>query len=242
MAPKAMPNAFSVGDRVRIVNTFVISEMRGAVGVVRYVQQVGVIVAYHVELDNNRDEVATLFRGALELVDAAVENPQVMQPLPVALPAEVAGTIRSLTDFAPGVPMTNRLMQEMYDQFRDIGYWVVSPNVPGFHKVSLLLQGSSHKVKKQEVRELVATVACYIGRDGVNGFPENGHTAKYKRFPDTVEGFQQAMEFFKEGVAYLKRRGFCTSCLAETPPRKRVRLDISEKCGLCMFGFGMASV
>ena len=235
---------FSVGDRVRIANDYAVSSMLGLEGIVRHVRQVGPIVFYHVEMDNGAG-VVTLFPDALELVDATVENPpspnEVMQPLPVALPAEVAGNIRSMTFLMSGVPWTPRLMEELHESIAMDHVWHFHFHLIGYTKVTVMLARVEKGPKKNKTYELEAAVKAF---NGVFDVPqhrfEHGKVVRRERFPDGPAGVKSAVEFLQEGVQFAKQKGgFCETCANREPPEKRFRRNNgSSQCGKCLVSSG----
>ena len=134
--------------------------------------------------------------------------------------------IDAFTELMPGVAWSNEMKNELYTHLVDEGSWDAEVQVEGFAKVHAVLTryGTSHK--KQMTYKLEATVLCYTGISDLAG-----HPAKREWFPDNPDGVVKAFEFLKEGVNFVKRRGFCQHCLQR--PRKRIRLSLTENCSEC---------
>ena len=157
------------------------------------------------------------------------------------MPAQI---IDSFCELMPGVPWTEQLMIDMFEDLRvnDMLHFPVK-TACGIARVNAYI-GRTEQIGRRIKGRETATVAtmsawllCYSTEQ--EEFPytrksESPMGVKKKEFPYTPQGFKEAVEHLQEATQWLTRRGFCSFCIAKEPPLKRIRLSTQPYCTRCL--------
>ena len=167
-------------------------------------------------------------------------SPQLATSMRMALPpqlahllGDLAPTVSEYSELAPGIPASKEVFEDMFHMLKHRCFRSEPTNVTDFHvRVSI-----TRNFKKQDVTSLLAAVECYSGVNDagpVSNRYELGMTTACKEFPFTFAGTRAAIHFLAEEKNYAKRRGFCSDCLAQETPKKRLRIAGTKVCGVCV--------
>ena len=170
-------------------------------------------------------------------------SPQLATSMRMALPpqlahilGDLASNVSEFSELAPGIPVSMEIYEDMFHYLKRQNICTDEPNTTGFYVQANILR----TVKKRVTTSLIAQVECYSGVKD-RGHPsvpdyryELGTTVASEEFPFTVAGTRAAMDFLTEESNRAKRRGFCSDCLAHTPPRKRLRIAGTSVCAKCV--------
>ena len=161
-------------------------------------------------------------------------------PLASSVPDNVASSIASFCELAPGIPSTQQLLDDMLETMETDAICARTTDVPGFARIEAYACKVARKAQGGPVTtELQAKVIFEAG--AINDAPphyqleyEHPTTAGEKRFPNNRDGMKGALEFMQTTVHNLKRRGLCGQCLAMARPAKRLRIGGSGLCSACL--------
>ena len=167
-------------------------------------------------------------------------SPQLATSMRMALPpqlahilGDLASNVSEFSELAPGIPASKEVYEDMYHYLKRQDICSDTTSTAGFRVEANILR----IVKKRVTTSLHAQVECYSGVKDA-GPPsyryEIGTTVAYEEFPFTVAGTRAAIHFIAEEKNYAKRRGFCSDCLAQETPKKRLRIAGTKVCGVCV--------
>ena len=167
-------------------------------------------------------------------------SPQLATSMRMALPKQLADvlgdlapTVSEFSELAPGIPASKEVLADMFHQLKRTDIHVEHKTTTGFAVRSSILR----TFKKREVTGLVVHVVCFSGVNDagpVNFRREMGSITAFKEFDFTIVDMKAAMDFMAEESNYAKRRGLCSDCLADTPPKKRLRIVGTSVCAHCV--------
>ena len=170
-------------------------------------------------------------------------SPQLATSMRMALPPQLAhilgdsaSNVSEFSELAPGIPASMEMFEDMFHTLKRQHICMDRPSTAGFRVEASILR-SVKNVKKQVITSLIAEVDCYSGVKDA-GHPnyryDSATTTACEEFPFTVAGTRAAMDFLTEESNRAKRRGFCSDCLAQEPPKKRLRIAGTKVCGVCV--------
>jgi len=131
----------------------------------------------------------------------------------------VSQTINEMNELIPGVPVTRENIQTLFDNYEDV--------IMGFRRA-----GHGMGVRSSRHKKLIS-VDIYA--------PVTGTVVilAEKQFPNTPDGFFQALMWIKDVLKRYREEGPCPDCARDErtdqqPARKRMKLANMPKCNDCM--------
>jgi len=159
---------------------------------------------------------------------------KVLQDRPVQI-------IERFCELMPGVPWTNQLVDDMFDEFKRRDVLMITAVAPeGVGRVEAYISTVWQEGRRVKGREPATwkTIQAWLLCWRKSGRPEQTHEpalcVKKVHFPYTRQGFKEAVRHLQEAQQWLFRRGFCRSCVLNEPPVKRIRLSTQPYCTTCL--------
>ena len=131
----------------------------------------------------------------------------------------VSQTIKEMNELIPGVPVTRENIQTLFDNYEDV--------IMGFRRTGRGMGVRISRHKKLISVDISAPVTgCLVILD-------------QKQFPNTPDGFFQALMWTKDILKRYREDGPCPDCARDEfsdqqPARKRMKLANMPKCSTCM--------
>ena len=147
-----------------------------------------------------------------------------------------AAAVQDFCNLAPGIPMTNQMLDDMLQTMAIQRFWQVpsdmSPPVNGLVRIDVYFQIQEEKIGKGVKKIILAAVGCWGGTDRPG--TTHGERDFEKRFEFDRQGLKQAICFAQETAQNIKRRGICETCLKRERPAKRLRVGDTGLCTQCL--------
>ena len=147
-----------------------------------------------------------------------------------------AAAVQEFSNLAPGIPMTNQMLDDMLETLSLQIIWqvqsVFSPPVDGLVRIDVYFQIHEQKIGKAVTKYIRVGVGCWGGMD--HPVISHGERDFQKRFEFDRQGLKQAICFAQEKAQNIRRRGFCEPCLKRESPAKRLRVGDTGVCALCL--------
>ena len=146
-----------------------------------------------------------------------------------AMPAECAALIEEF------LPWSDQLLDDMLHTLKEDGMQVsvqrFNPPYKSIGKIAVFLSRGMDQVKRGTYVARVRA-AVSIKKNWDDNLLEMGETYSKMCSFDRA-GMKEALEYVRDTVKMIKRRGLCPVCVAENPPAKRLRLSDTNRCGSC---------
>ena len=146
-----------------------------------------------------------------------------------------ATAVQEFCNLAPGIPMTNQMIDDMLESLQT-PIWKVhsdfSPPVDGIVRIDVYFILQEEKIGKSFKKFIRASVACFGGTSSPG--TSQGERDFEKRFEFDRQGLKQAICFAQETAQNIKRRGICETCLKRERPAKRLRVGDTGLCTQCL--------
>ena len=146
-----------------------------------------------------------------------------------------SGVVELIEEF---VPWSDELLNDMLYSLETQGSCICSERFDPPHKcigqISVSIIRCDRMKKGTIESHLEATVMIYKRNRAVDDNTPYEHPQTYNRMcPFDRRGLKEALEYVRDTVKMIKRRGLCPVCVAENPPAKRLRLSDTNRCGSC---------
>ena len=144
----------------------------------------------------------------------------------------VSQTINEMNELIPGVPVTKENLQTLFDNYENV--------FMGHRHGDRGMRVRSFRDKKLICVEIDAPVTDSVVNAPVTGPRNLVLGLARKEFPNTPDGFFQALMWTKDILKRYREDGPCPDCVRDErtdrqPPRKKMKLANMPKCGACMY-------
>ena len=146
-----------------------------------------------------------------------------------------SGVVELIEEF---VPWSDELLNDMLYSLETQGSCICSERFDPPHKcigqISVSIIRCERMKKGTSEKHLEATVMIYKRNRAVDANTPYEQPQTYNRMcPFDRRGLKEALEYVRDTVKMIKRRGLCPMCVARDPPAKRLRVGDTKHCGSC---------